>query len=70
LSGLKKIHDYHQQGKDLSLLLTGKVSIEFVDIIEYMIAQGYAVKGNYYTDSFLENKNTNKTVNFILNNLK
>lgn len=70
LSGLKKIHDYHQQGKDLSLLLTGKVSIEFVDNIEYMIAQGYAVKGNYYTDSFLENKNTNKTVNFILNNLK
>lgn len=70
LTGLKKIYDYHEQGKDLSLLLTGKVSLEFVDDIKYMIDNKYAIKSKHITDSFSRNKNTNKTVDFILQNLK
>ncbi|WP_159947366.1 flavohemoglobin expression-modulating QEGLA motif protein [Polaribacter septentrionalilitoris] len=70
LTGLKKIYDYHQQGKDLSLLLTGKVSLEFVDDIQYMIGSKYAISSKHITDSYSENKNTNKTVDFILRNLK
>ena len=70
LTGLKKIYDYHQKGKDLSLLLTGKVSLEFVDDIQYMITNKYAINSKHITDSYSENKNTNKTVDFILKNLK
>ncbi|MEN8857414.1 MAG: tyrosine/phenylalanine carboxypeptidase domain-containing protein [Flavobacteriaceae bacterium] len=70
LSGLKKIYDYHQQGKDLSLLLTGKVSLEFVDDIEFMIQNNYAIGSKHITDSYAVNNNTNKTVDFILENLK
>jgi len=70
LTGLKKIYDYHQQGRDLSLLLTGKVSLEFVDDIQYMINQKHAINSKHITDSYSENKNNNKTVDFILRNLK
>ena len=70
LTGLKKIYDYYKKGKDLGLLLTGKVSLEFVDDIQYMIDKGYAVKSKHYTDSYLQNNNTSKTVDFILKSLK
>jgi uncharacterized protein (TIGR02421 family) len=70
LSGLKKVFDYFQEGKDLSLLLTGKVSLEHVETIQYLIEKDYAVNAKYYTDSFLSNDNKNKTVDFILKNLK
>lgn len=70
LTGLKKIYDYHEQGKDLSYLLTGKVSLEFVEDIKYMINEQYAVKAKHITDAYAENNNTNKTVDFILRNLK
>ncbi|PQJ78287.1 flavohemoglobin expression-modulating QEGLA motif protein [Polaribacter porphyrae] len=70
LTGLKKIYNYHLECKDLSLLLTGKVSLEFVDDIQYMIDNQYAIPSKHITDSYSENKNTNKTVDFILKNLK
>lgn len=70
LTGLKKVYDYYKGGNDLRLLLTGKVSVEFVNDIEYMIAKGYAVSSKYYTDSYHKNNNTNKTVDFILSSLK
>ena len=70
LTGLKKIYNYHLEGKDLSLLLTGKVSLEFVDDISYMIENKYALASKHITDSYEKNKNTNKTVDFILQNLK
>lgn len=70
LTGLKKIYNYHKNDKDLSLLLTGKVSLEYVDDIQYMIDNGYAVKPKHFTDSYLKNKNTSKTVDFILESLK
>jgi len=70
LSGLKKIYDYYKQGRDLGVLLTGKVSLEFVNDIQYMIDEDYAVNPRHITDSYKHNKNNNKTVDFILENLK
>ncbi len=70
LSGLKKIYNRYKRGEDLAILLTGKVSYEFADDIQYMIDQGYAVPPKHITDAYAENKNANKTVDFILENLK
>lgn len=70
LSGLKKIYDYYHSGKDLSLLLTGKVSLEYADEIQSLIDKGYAVTPKHITDSYAENKNTNRKVDFILRSLK
>ena len=70
LTGVKKIFDYYQKGNDLSLLLTGKVSFEQLDNIEYLMAQGYVAPAKHITDSFKENNNKSKAVDFILRNLK
>lgn len=35
-----------------------------------MIDKGYALQPRHITDSLAQNKNTNKTVDFILENLK
>ncbi len=70
LSGLKKVYDYYHSGKDLSVLLTGKVTLEYADAIESLIKKGYAVPSKHITDAFAENKNTNKKVDFILRSLK
>ncbi len=70
LTGLKKTFDYYQDGNDLSLLLTGKVSFEELDNIKYLISKRYAVPAKYMTDSFAKNNNSNKTVDFILKSLK
>lgn len=70
LTGLKKIYDYYFSGKDLGLLLTGKVSLEFANDIDYMIKNKYAVHPKHYTKSFHINNNLNKTVDFILSSLK
>jgi len=70
LTGLKKVYDYYKEGKDLSLLLTGKVSLEYIDTIKDMIEKGYAVKAKHITTAFSTNDNKNKTIDFILNSLK
>lgn len=70
LTGLKKIYNYYKSGKDLSILLTGKVSLEFADDIQYLMDNNYAVSSKFITDSYTENKNQNKTIDFILENLK
>lgn len=70
LTGLKKVYDYYCSGKDLSPLLTGKVSLEFLDHINYLIKNKYAVASKHYTDAFHENNNKNKTIDFILKSLK
>ena len=70
LTGLKKTYDYYQKGHNLNLLLTGKVSLEQLDNIKYLISKGYAVPAKHITDSFTENNNSNKTVDFILKSLK
>ena len=70
LTGLKKVYDYYKQGKDLNLLLTGKVSLGYINQIESLISKGLAVPAKHVTDSYSQNLNTNKTVDFILSNLK
>ncbi len=70
LSGLKKIYDYHSKGGDLSTLLTGKVTLEYKNSIDYLIDKGCALPSKYITDSFAENNNTDPTIAFILENLK
>ncbi|WKK64602.1 flavohemoglobin expression-modulating QEGLA motif protein [Lutimonas zeaxanthinifaciens] len=69
LTGLKKVYDYYKSGQDLSLLLTGKVTLEYLPEIKLLIDRGLAVDPVYRTEAYSENKNTNKTVDFILNNL-
>ena len=70
LSGLKTVYDYYSSKKDMALLLTGKVSIEDVDLIQKLQQEGLAVKNKLYTDSFHRNRNTNEKLVFLLSNLK
>jgi uncharacterized protein (TIGR02421 family) len=70
LSGLKKVYDLYEQGYDLSLFLTGKVSLEYEQQLNSLQKLGLAVTPTHITDSFSENKNTNSKVEFILKNLK
>jgi len=70
LTGLKKVYDYYNSGNDLSLLLTGKVSLEYTSNIKKMIKGGYAVNAKHTTSAFHKNNNTNKTIDFILSSLK
>lgn len=69
LTGLKKIYNY-AKNKDLNLLLTGKTSLEYEESIAYLIKNDYAKPSKFITDSYLENKNSKKTIAFILENLK
>lgn len=70
LTGLKKVYDYYHEGKDLGLLLTGKVSLEYIDEIKSLIEKDLAVPAKHITDSYAVNNNTNKKVDFILRSLK
>ena len=70
LTGLKKIYDRYKRGEDLSPLLTGKVSLEYLDVIQTLTEKGFAMPSKFITDAYASNSNTDKTVDFILNNLK
>jgi uncharacterized protein (TIGR02421 family) len=70
MTGLKNIYNYYLEGKDLDLLLTGKVSLEQLDNIKYLMRNGFAVPPKHITDSYKRNKNADKTVDFILKSLK
>ena len=70
LTGLIKVFRHYQEGNDLKPLLTGKVSLEQLDNINYLSSKGLALPTKHFTDSFVQNDNTNKTVDFILSNLK
>ncbi|GAB2770091.1 flavohemoglobin expression-modulating QEGLA motif protein [Salinimicrobium soli] len=70
LSGLKKVYDYYSEGKDMGILLTGKVAIEDADLIKRLQEMGLAEKNKFHTHSFHENRNTNEKLLFLLSNLK
>ncbi|CAM1366916.1 conserved hypothetical protein [Tenacibaculum litopenaei] len=70
LTGLVKIVDMYRKKDDFSPLLSGKVTLEYLDHIQYLMELGYAKPSIHITDSFAANKNTNPTIDFILNNLK
>ncbi len=70
LTGLNKIYNHAKAGNDLNVLLTGKVTLEYKDVIEKMQALGLAKPSKHYTDAYLTNSNSNKNFDFILNSLK
>lgn len=70
LSGLKKVYNYTKQNNDLDILLTGKMSLEYVAIVKKMRELGLVLKNPFTTDSYLKNDNTNKNLDFILSCLK
>lgn len=70
LTGLKKVYDYYKAGKDMNVLLRGKIALAYQDNIASLAKNGCAVDSKHITDSYKVNKNTNKTVDFILENLK
>lgn len=69
LPGLKKIYDYYSSGKDMGVLLTGKVAVADADLIRNLQDRGLAEKNTFFTHSFRENKNTNEKLKFLLSNL-
>ena len=70
LTGLKKIYNYYKSGKDMKPLLRGKIALDYLENIDSLVKNGYAVDSKHITDSYMRNDNTNKTVDFILENLK
>lgn len=70
LSGLRKIYKRYQKGKTLETLLTGKVSMEYEKEITHLQRLGLSLNGPYQSESFLEKRIDNPTLDFILNNLK
>ncbi len=70
LSGLRKIYKKYQKEESLDNLLSGKVAIEDEDIITYFFNLGLAQPITHKTLSFAQKLNSNKTLDYILNNLK
>ncbi len=70
LSGLRKIYKRYQREESMDTLLTGKVALEYEETINYLKELGLAHPLTHKSYSFDQKLNTNKTLDFILNNLK
>lgn len=70
LSGLQKVYKRHQQGVSMNHILLGKCSIEYEDTIAYMEQLGLVTPMAHHSLSLQENHNTDKRIDWILNNLK
>ena len=70
LSGLSKIYNYAKNSDDLNILLTGKMSIEYIDTVKKLQKLGLANTSKHFTDSFVTNNNSNDNLDFILKSLK
>ncbi|MEE1963484.1 flavohemoglobin expression-modulating QEGLA motif protein [Allomuricauda taeanensis] len=70
LSGLRKIYKRYQREESMDTLLTGKVALEYEETINYLKGLGLAHPLTHKSYSFDQKLNTNKTLDFILNNLK
>lgn len=70
LTGLKKVYDYYKKHKDLSIFLTGKVSLDQQASLLKMLDLGLVQKPIHLTQSYQSNCNSNKTIDFILENLR
>ena len=70
LSGLRKVYNRYINGDSMDIMLTGKVSLAYEEHIKYLQSKGLA-KGITHRNSAFERKvSDNKTLDFILNNLK
>ena len=70
LTGLKKVYNYYKKGKDLSLLLSGKVNIGNVTLIESWRKNQLIDENPYWNYAFDTKSNESETIDFILDNLK
>jgi uncharacterized protein (TIGR02421 family) len=70
LRGLRNIYKYAKEENDLGVLLTGKVSQEYIPTINKLQNLGLAVQPKYITDAYLSNNNSNPNLDFILKSLK
>ncbi|MEC7262332.1 MAG: flavohemoglobin expression-modulating QEGLA motif protein [Bacteroidota bacterium] len=70
LSGLRKIYKRYQKEESMDNMLTGKVSLDHEETIKYLKSLGLAQPITHQSYSFNTKLNTNKTLDFILNNLK
>lgn len=70
LRGITQVYNYAKNGGDLNPLLTGKVSLEYLDTIKKLQNLGLAIPSKYYTDSYINNDNSNTNLDFILKSLK
>ncbi|PWL38817.1 DUF1704 domain-containing protein [Flagellimonas aquimarina] len=70
LSGLRKIYKRYQNEEPMDVLFMGKVSLDYEDQINHLKQLGLAQPITHKSLSFEQKLNTNKTLDFILNNLK
>jgi uncharacterized protein (TIGR02421 family) len=70
LSGLRKIYKRYLQEESMEVLLSGKVSLDYELPINKLYKLGLAQKNTYTNLAYQKNLNVNKTLDFILNNLK
>ncbi len=70
LSGLRKIYKRYQKEESMEPLLSGKVSLDYEQGIHKLYSLGLAQKNTHTNLAYKQNLNTNKTLDFILNNLK
>ncbi len=70
LTGLRKIYNYYKKHQDLTPLLSGKTSLEYLGQINYLYVNNFAKPAKFITDSYQNNTNHNKKLDFILENFK
>jgi len=70
LSGLRKIYKRYQNGKSMDILLRGKVTLEYENAISNLESRGLSEKITHTNIAYEQCLNNNKTLDFILNNLK
>ena len=70
LSGLRKIYKRYQRGESMDVLLSGKVSMDYEQAILHLGTLGLVKENKYQNLAYLENRNTDETLDFILKNLK
>lgn len=70
LSGLRKIYKRYQNEEPMDILFTGKVSLDYEEQMNHLRQLGLVQPITHKSLSFEQKLNTNKTLDFILNNLK
>ena len=70
LTGLKQVYDAFYKKEKFEPLMAGKVSFEHAPIVTKWQEEGLATKNRYHNFAFAANNNANRTLDFILQNLK
>jgi len=70
LSGLKKIYKRYKDSKTMDTLLRGKVSLAYENAILHFEELGLSEGITHQNKAFAKNLNKNKTLDFILDNIK